>query len=155
MTTLSRRRLDAWRTIGRPFRARRLAVAIAATAVAMLATGAAADPRLPNGRYPLGDFSPVTFNCQAVPDGTVVENNACFGLYDAMFSGVYLSDYTEDGWFIGYWVQRLSGFDCGETIAGSRYWGRVKFRFSDDLQSWTGFRGDCMDEPTQRWDGWR
>jgi len=119
------------------------------------ASAAAQEADLPNGRYPLGTFSPVTFMCSALPDGSVAANPNCVGYYDGWVSAVYLAAFEGDGLYTGYWVSSVSGERCDAEFDGSLYWGRVSFRFDDLAESWTGEWGFCNDAPSRVWDGWR
>lgn len=110
---------------------------------------------LPNGRYTTGTFSPVTFFCDAIPDGTIVENDDCVGFYDGWTSVVYLTDFLGGGVFQGVWVQTINGVRCASPIAGSFYWGSLEFRFDEALQSWAGNWGFCEEPRTREWFGAR
>lgn len=55
----------------------------------------------------------------------------------------------------GYWVQTSSIRDCGVSKHGSRYWGKIRFTFTEN--QFQGFLGYCDSEPdmNSKWDGRR
>lgn len=56
--------------------------------------------------------------------------------------------------FEGIWFKPRSGRACPTEREGTRYWGRLRFRFVNDT-SFEGAWGYCGDEPTESWTGTR
>jgi uncharacterized caspase-like protein len=53
----------------------------------------------------------------------------------------------------GYWIEAGSAQRCDTQRDGSYYWGRVRYLFNDDLNSFTGMWGYCEAAPEEGWIG--
>lgn len=62
---------------------------------------------------------------------------------------------TADGIYEGFWVQEVSEVTCGETVRGSRTWGRFRFAFQGN--SFVGLWNYCarrlVNQKNYRWRG--
>ena len=80
-------------------------------------------------------------------------------------SGILAARYHQDGGrlvgafddlvFTGMWVESRSRRKCASQQNDSAYWGKVRFTFSENFDSFKGVWGYCEDAPTKKWDGHR
>jgi hypothetical protein len=80
-------------------------------------------------------------------DGTTVR-----GTYDPGQQG-RLAGTFEGKVLKGYWSEMESIRECATERLGTRYWGRIRWTFSDG--AFTGTYGYCEEEPTSSWTGTR
>jgi len=78
-----------------------------------------------------------------------------FGFYNQEDHGRLLLQRNESD-VTGYWVENNSRQQCASERDGSRYWGRIKWKFDDKFSSFSGSWSYCDADPSgSKWTGKR
>ena len=80
--------------------------------------------------------------------------NDRLGIYPDYYNGRLVGKYTDDGKFVGYWVQDGGSPRCQKTVDASPYYGRVEFKSKPDSEGeFIGKWGFCDRQPSYNWVG--
>lgn len=105
---------------------------------------------LPNGRYK-SSYGMVTLSCSS--------SGRCNGSYKGAGDNKparIMGSINRSGLLTGIWAEVSSGRKCRTAKGGSRYWGKIAFKFDATANSWTGGWGYCEARPSSsNWSGRR